>query len=153
MISDDIKESLAIVSVDGEGEDCDSSEYKMPPGPSLQIPASARWRCSEVLFAESHNIAAMVLRSIEATPVELHPLLFRNVVLSGATTLLSGFPERLQRELSCAAPPDTFVNVAAHPLRKYDVWVGGTLLANAFPREVTAEQHARGDHSNLRKVY
>ena len=50
MICDDIKETLALVSLDAKGEEAEDAEYEMPPGPSLHIPAAARRDATNFFF-------------------------------------------------------------------------------------------------------
>ena len=52
-----------------------------------------------------------------------------NVLLCGGCTMLDGFPERFQRELSLLCPGDSPA-VAAAPERKTSVWTGGSILAS-----------------------
>ncbi|WAR03265.1 ACT3-like protein [Mya arenaria] len=43
---------------------------------------------------------------------------------------LTGFPERLQKELTSHVPPPIKVNVIAAPERKNSVWIGGSILTS-----------------------
>lgn len=52
-----------------------------------------------------------------------------NVLLCGGCTMLEGFPQRFQRELSLLCPGDS-LSVAAAPERKTSVWTGGSILAS-----------------------
>ena len=57
-------------------------------------------------------------------------MLFNNIVLSGGTTLLKGFKERIQKEVRALAPPGTAVKVVAAPDRNLLVWIGGAIMAS-----------------------
>lgn len=55
----------------------------------------------EILFYPSDigldqaGIAETIVQSIEACPVDLHPLLYNNIILVGGNVLFPGFVERL----------------------------------------------------------
>ncbi len=42
--------------------------------------------------------------------------------------MLPGFAARLEKEVAFAAPASAKVEVVANHARKYDAWVGGTLM-------------------------
>lgn len=77
--------------------------------------------------------------------------LYKNIVLSGGTTMFKDFGKRLQRDIkknvdqrmnaniarlgnlvahSAAPPPAVDVNVISHPMQRYAVWFGGSMLAS-----------------------
>ena len=55
--------------------------------------------------------------------------LYANVILSGGTTMFTGFGERLYKEIKELAPKTMKVKVIAGPDRKYAVWRGGSTLS------------------------
>lgn len=50
------------------------------------------------------GVHEMVYNSINSCDIDLRPLLFNNVVVTGGNTLFSGFNERLNYELPLKAP-------------------------------------------------
>ena len=52
------------------------------------------------------------------------------IPVSGGTTMFTGLPERLQKELTNLAPNAVKVKVVAPPERKYSVWIGGSILSS-----------------------
>jgi actin-related protein len=62
--------------------------------------------------------------------VDIRQGLFGHVVLSGGSTMLPGLADRMQKELTTLAPPNTKVKIVAPPERKYSVWLGGSILAS-----------------------
>lgn len=81
---------------------------------------------------------------IWSCPIDCRRPLYANIVLSGGTTLLPGFADRLQAELraivderslrqrkqsASAAPAGGFeVNVVSHDHQRFAVWRGGSIL-------------------------
>ncbi|KAM9206653.1 actin-like protein 7B [Dugong dugon] len=110
-------------------------EYELPDGKLITI-GQERFRCSEMLFKPSlvgcsqpglpALTAACLGRCQEAGFKEE---MAANVLLCGGCTMLDGFPERFQRELSLLCPGDSPA-VAAAPERKTSVWTGGSILAS-----------------------
>lgn len=83
---------------------------------------------------------------IQHCPVDVRRGLYKNIVLSGGTTMFKDFGRRLQRDLKRtvterqelseqlsggkmkATPID--VNVVSHHMQRYAVWFGGSMLAS-----------------------
>ena len=75
--------------------------------------------------------------------MQIHKILSNNIVLSGGSTLLHGFADRLRKELIlCSSfrglidkeitgrvPILKDINVLALPGREYGPWIGGSKLA------------------------
>ncbi|GBG92461.1 hypothetical protein CBR_g55542 [Chara braunii] len=57
------------------------------------------------------GLAECIVTSVEATPPELHPLLYANVLLVGGCSLFPGFVERLDMELRALVPDDFELNI------------------------------------------
>ena len=56
--------------------------------------------------------------------------LYKNVVLSGGTTMFPGFVERLNKELTSLTPIDTKIKISAPQERKFLAWIGGSILSS-----------------------
>lgn len=92
----------------------------------------------------------VVDESIVKCPIDVRRGLYKNIVLSGGTTMFKDFGRRLQRDIkklvdarmlaniqklgpraqSTAAPPAIECNVISHPMQRYAVWFGGSMLAS-----------------------
>jgi len=95
----------------------------------------------------------VVDETIMKCPIDVRRGLYKNIVLSGGTTMFKDFGRRLQRDikrnvdnrmnaniarlaaassvLSKAAPPPAIdVNVISHHMQRYAVWFGGSMLAS-----------------------
>lgn len=92
----------------------------------------------------------VVDEAIVKCPIDVRRSLYKNIVLSGGTTMFKDFSRRLQRDIkklvdmrmqmninrlsgltgNVAPPPAIDVNVVSHPLQRYAVWFGGSMLAS-----------------------
>mmetsp|Transcript_17475 Transcript_17475/g.19645 ORF Transcript_17475/g.19645 Transcript_17475/m.19645 type:complete len:324 (-) Transcript_17475:45-1016(-) len=137
----DIKESLCYVAQDFEeelkkaAESSDlESEYRLPDGTICKF-ASQRFRCSELLFQPSlggrdlKGVHQLTFDSIMTCDLDVRKDLYNNIILSGGTTMLKGFGERLYTEMKELAPSAMKLKVIATPERKYAVWRGGSTLS------------------------
>nr|CAD7409311.1 unnamed protein product [Timema cristinae] len=80
-----------------------------------------RFTVPEILFSPSDvgipqmGIAEAITHSITSCPVETHPHLFANILLTGGCTLFKGFSERLLTEVRALAPVEFDVNIMFPP--------------------------------------
>ncbi|XP_070021149.1 actin-related protein 3 isoform X1 [Nicotiana sylvestris] len=85
-------------------------------------------------------------KCIQSAPIDTRRALYKNIVLSGGSTMFKDFHRRLQRDLkkivdarvltsdarlggNVKAQP-VEVNVVSHPIQRYAVWFGGSVLAS-----------------------
>merc|ERR1712243_291234 len=100
-------------------------QYELPDGNVITI-GNERFRCPEVLFQpntigmESAGVHRLTFDSIMKCDVDIRRDLYKNIVMSGGTTMFTGIPERLEMEMKVIAPPE----------RKFSVWIGGSILAS-----------------------
>merc|ERR1719350_2656105 len=122
--------------------------YTLPDSRVIKV-GGERFESSEALFQphlinhEGQGISEMLFDSINSAAIDIRPDLYRHIVLSGGSTMLPGFPCRLQREikqlyLERVLKGDTDrlskfkIRVEDPPRRKYMVFVGGAVLANVM---------------------
>ena len=68
--------------------------------------------------------------SIRKCDVDFRKDLYANIVLSGGSTMLPGFADRMQKELTSLAPDNIKINMITPPERKYSTWIGGSVMAS-----------------------
>lgn len=142
------------------------TSYKLPDGHVLNLGVE-QFRAPEILFNpqiigdESPGIHELTSLAIAKTDLDLRPALYQNVVLSGGTTLLKNFGDRMLSELKnqqvsqsssswhghrgLSKESHTKIKIYAPPERKYSTWIGGSILAglSTFRKLwVTAQEYA-----------
>jgi centractin len=133
----EIKEKCCFLSTQSikESAECDKTMYKLPDGQEIELGA-CRNRAPEVLFrpeligAEYDGIPQCIFNAISACDIDLRKHLYSNIVLSGGSTLFSGFGDRLLGEMRKIAPKDSKVRIVAPQERLFGTWVGGSILAS-----------------------
>ena len=83
----------------------------------------------EIIGSEYPGIHQIVVDAINRTDMDLRKNLFGNIVLSGGSTLVKGFGDRLLHEVQRLAVKDMRIKIFAPPERKYSTWIGGSILA------------------------
>ncbi|KVH95686.1 actin-related protein 3-like [Cynara cardunculus var. scolymus] len=91
-------------------------------------------------------LPALIDKCIQSAPIDTRRALYKNIVLSGGSTMFKDFQRRLQRDVKKivnarvrasyarsnrevkAHPVE--VNVVSHPIQSYAVWFGGSVLAS-----------------------
>jgi centractin len=73
-------------------------------------------------------IQDLIISSVSKTDVDLRKVLYSEIYLSGGTTMLLGFHERLLGELKRSLPKDTKIKLNVPADRQYLCWLGGSLL-------------------------
>lgn len=120
--------------------------FEMPDGWNQMFPAVDRYRPVESIFdaklafsdaanpppSPSQTIIALIQSSLSQIDVDIRATMLAHIILTGGSSLYSGFAERMQQELT-AAYPGTKVRIAAssNPVeRKFGSWIGGSILAS-----------------------
>ncbi|WVO22252.1 actin-2 [Cryptococcus decagattii] len=133
-----IKEKTCYLALNPAKEEKDQSgaweEFRLPDGKVIQL-GTERFLAPEILFnpelvgQEYPGVHQVIVDSINRTDLDLRKSLFSNIVLSGGSTLCTGFGDRLLNEVKKLALKDVKLKIYAPPERKYSTWIGGSILA------------------------
>ena len=139
-----LKEKLCYVPLDFQAElqaAVTTADTRMPNGHQFTC-GSERFRCPELMFDPSLNeiggegVHQSVFGSIMRCDIDIRKDLYKNIVLSGGSSMFQGFSERIEKEVIALAPPSMKVMVFAPPERRNSVWIGGSVLgAREFFRQ------------------
>eukprot|EP00210_Caulerpa_lentillifera_P000152 g147.t1 len=112
-------------------------DYNLPDGQKIHIDSDAipeLYKATEVLFnpdmvgVYENGVVEMLLSSIEESDPLLQEILFDNVVLSGGSSLLSGFKKRVEiGSMDLCGLKPKIVSLSSPQL---SVYRGGVILAN-----------------------
>lgn len=128
------KEEKEWMNAASRGGESKVVEYALPDGQKLKIGAE-RFRAPEILFdpeiigSEWPGLHSIVVDAIGRTDMDLRKALFGNIVLSGGSTMIKGFGDRLLSEVQRLAVKDMRIKIFAPPERLYSTWIGGSILA------------------------
>jgi actin len=94
-------------------------------------------KCPEALFKpflagldKTLGIHEIIYNSIIKCDIDVRSHFYQNIILSGGTTMFSGFEERLKKEISILAPTSAKIRIIAGNDRKISSWIGGSILAS-----------------------
>ncbi|XP_066149918.1 beta-centractin [Euwallacea fornicatus] len=117
-----------------ESGECELINYTLPDGSVIKI-GQSRFRAPEILFKpdligeECDGLHEVLLYSIQKSDLDLRKVLFKNIVLSGGSTLFKGFGDRLLYEIKKMSPKETQIKISAPQERLFSTWIGGSILA------------------------
>lgn len=99
-------------------------------------------------------LSKLVDEAIQSSPIDTRRALYKNVVLSGGTTMFKDFGRRIQRDLKQVVDErmgkqtrkgqEIEVNVSTHHMQRFAVWFGGSVLATT-PQFYTS-CHTKADY-------
>lgn len=129
-----------------------TASYELPDGSQVQMTSFERQNIGEKLFQNQSSLSIskddfdkqniqsdlagfsginqMIVESISKSDIEIRRDLFQNVILSGGTTMMKGFQERVQKQLPDISPQNVKVKVLGGSDRKFLPWVGGSILSS-----------------------
>ncbi|CAJ0957425.1 unnamed protein product, partial [Mesorhabditis belari] len=133
----EIKEKACYVAANAAKEEQQEGDkeikYLLPDGSRMDLRAS-RFRAPEILFRpeiigeEWPGVAVCIDNAIRKCDMDLRKTLYSNIVLSGGSTMFTGFGVRLLAEMQKLAPAETKVKISAPQERIYSTWIGGSIL-------------------------
>ena len=163
----DMKERLCSLAMDYKQEievNPFTRSYRLPDGNLVRV-GNERFLCPEAFFQpslvgyEDPGIHQVANSSILACDLDIRRSLYSNMIMSGGSTLLPGFSDRLTKEMTGLTPGSVRLKVHNIPWRKYLVWTGGSIFASissyraAFVSKQEYEEHGPSViHNRQRRV-
>lgn len=143
-ILQDIKEQIIFMKVDGKVNPTgllsyDSEAYELPDGQIITIPKEIRYKLPEIIFKPSldENLSTELLgltdlinESLKRCDEDLRSEMLSFITISGGSSNIYGFPQRLQYELNNSINSAKNIKVNANSQRKNGTWLGGSMLAS-----------------------
>ncbi|GFR79245.1 actin [Elysia marginata] len=112
------------------------AKFKLPEGAYETVEHDlSRFKSPEGFFnvdlweMDYPTLQKLIHRAIQTCPMDNRRHMWRAVFLSGGVSMLPGFAERLERELTKLAPPGVPVEVHAAPQRYHAAFVGACSVA------------------------
>ena len=138
ILADDIKEKLGYLLLNpDDGDDVKDVTYELPDGKKIDL-SKELYKANEILFSPNEenekekgllSIKNMVIDSINKCDNEIKNDIKENICLTGGTTLLKNFPEKLKNELSESSEGANF-NLSAEQERLFSTWIGGSIVSS-----------------------
>jgi actin len=139
LLADDIKEKLGYIALNAEDEEKHFSddaeryvEYKLPDGNNIKIGAEL-FKHSESLFRpetdEFYSVTQIINEVISRCDEDIKMDIQENICLTGGSTLMKGFPERLRNELLQNLINNSFNLNYSHE-RQFSNWIGGSIVSS-----------------------
>eukprot|EP01133_Synstelium_polycarpum_P022704 gene22704-27230_t len=123
--------------------------YRMPDGQVLNL-SDEPSNCTQILFEPSiigqsgqglhRNIQSSI---INIDKQDIRQQLFANIVLTGGTSKIPGFQERLLKELESLVPQHPKIHIYAPLDGDLSTWIGASLMASQteFPQKLITRCH------------
>lgn len=168
-----IKENLCFVSADimEDEHNCDENpsayiravdvdRFNLPDHKKVIHLDSALFKAPEGLFnpgtygKDVPGIHDLVVKAIEQCPMDMRKEMSRRIYLAGGTTLMVGFPERLEIELQQLLMPRSDVQVHGSEHRQHSAYIGAAVLATLASFEksiITLEEWSENGLEALKK--
>lgn len=126
-----------------QAETMPTVHYEFPNGYNRDFGAE-RFRTCEGLFDPSVikdlpsgnsmlSVGHTVTTSVGMCDIDIRPSLYNSVIVVGGNSLMQGFTDRLNRDLSAKTPPSMrlkIISATGSAERRFSSWIGGSILAS-----------------------
>ncbi|XP_077978025.1 actin-like protein 6B [Glandiceps talaboti] len=112
---------------DGYHQDFGTERFLIPEG--LFDPSVVKGLDGNTMLSVGHVVST----SIGLCDIDIRPSMYNSIIVTGGNSLLLGFIDRLNRELSNKTPPNMRLKImssAGTAERRFSSWIGGSILAS-----------------------
>lgn len=143
-----------------------TAAYEFPHGYNCDF-GNERFKVCEGLFDPSFikesggnsmlGVGHVATTSVGMCDIDIRPSLYGSVICVGGNSLLQGFTDRLNRDLSTKTPPSMRLKIIAASStseRRFSSWIGGSILASlgAFQQMwVSKQEYEEGGKSCMER--
>lgn len=134
-----------------------SVHYEFPTGYHQEF-GCERFKLAESLFDHTMlGAGQLASTSVGMCDADVRLSLYGSVVVTGGNTLLQGFPERLNRDLSHRAPSNTrlkMISANGSVERRFGAWIGGSILASIGTFQqmwISAQEYEEGGKGQVER--
>lgn len=163
-LSRNISEEMVVVPLQyRKGQELLSEDkrfYELPGGKIINVDQDVLANAAEILFKPSiigHNIKGItdqIVESIMKCDNDLKPDMYGNVVLSGGSSMMKGFHERVERDIRnrLEGVSNNDIKVHADSFRQHAAWIGGSMLASlsTFGQSMTIKKEEWENDPNMK---
>ena len=112
-------------------------KFKLPDGNVIDC-TDEICQCVEMLFNpslvgkkyEDEGIGKLLYSSMMKLSVSERRDMCYNVIMSGGTSLIKGYQDRMMKEITSYVPGSLRCKIIAPPEREYSAWIGGSILCS-----------------------
>ena len=128
----DIKEQISIININNNNNNNIEKSFLTLEGNHLNI-GKPRYQCTEILFdpsiisIESNGISNELQLIINQIDDDIYNLMKSNIILTGGTSLISGFGDRIQNDL---ISKKIDIEIKSLNNKKFSNWAGGSILSS-----------------------
>lgn len=130
----EVKEQIGFVRGDPKPSDDQEKLFMTSDGAQIKV-GRPRYQSAEVLFdpsligSQSLGIPKTIAEVIKKTDEDVRDLFTSNILLSGGTSMLNGFVDRVEKGILIYNQTSSHIEVNAPINRKIATWVGGSILS------------------------
>lgn len=155
-----LKEQYCYVAKDylKELEEAKDVDCGLSDGGNIKL-GSERFSCAETLFSpqlfglEHEPIHEYIYNAIMKSPIGVRSNLYKNIFVSGGSTMFPGFNERLQIELTKLIPNTMEIRIMDDSNKGFSTWIGESILSSLSNTTSNLPPIPRRDTENIYPFY
>lgn len=150
--------SPAKIDMNSPSERALPETFTMPDGRIIPL-SNERYLASEILFTpdrlglELPGISQLLINSVQSTSIDLRKNLYSKIYVTGGTSLMTGFGQRLLGDIKKASPKDVKVKMTLANNRINACWLGASVLSKTSEFRNSVVNRSRYEEEGKRIFY